>query len=153
MILPLFLHLSFMFIIILSIQQSPWSLPFNEKNFDRNDPLSLLNKLSSMIKESKEGSKSFMQDRRSFLCFIVSRFRCPENWQRFGSSCYYLSNLTSTSFEANYTCNFLHFENSKLIYIRRSVELFYVAHVMTMNHINTSLIEIDPSYLKGKQTD
>jgi hypothetical protein len=67
-----------------------------------------------------------------------------------GGSCYYLSNITSTSIEANDTCNLLHSNHSNLMQIRNTVELFYAAHILTKNNLNALMIDIDPSLLKGK---
>jgi hypothetical protein len=67
-----------------------------------------------------------------------------------GGSCYYLSNITSTSIEANDTCNLLHSNHSNLMQIRNTIELFYAAHVLTKNNLSTLMIEIDPHLLKGK---
>ena len=84
-----------------------------------------------------------------FSFSLVNRFRCPKGWRRLGGSCYYLSNLTSTSVEANLTCNFLHSNQSNLMQIRNTVELFYAAHVLTKNNLSSLMIDIDMNLLKG----
>ncbi len=80
----------------------------------------------------------------------MSRFRCPKGWKRLGGSCYYLSNLTSTSIDANYTCNYLHSNLSNLMQIRNTVELFYAVHVLSRNNLPSLMIDIHPNLLKGK---
>jgi hypothetical protein len=84
------------------------------------------------------------------LFVLVNRFRCPKNWKRLGGSCYYLSNLTSTSTDANETCHQLHSNRSNLMQIRNTVELFYAAHVLTKNNLSMLMVDIDPDLLKGK---
>ncbi|CAF4774680.1 unnamed protein product, partial [Rotaria sp. Silwood1] len=78
-----------------------------------------------------------------------SRFHCPKGWKRVGASCYYLSNVSSTSVTANNTCN-LHSNLSNLIQIQNIVELFYVAHVLSRNKLSSIMISIDPKLFKGK---
>jgi len=87
------------------------------------------------------------------ICFLVNRFRCPKGWRRLGGSCYYLSNITSTPSEANYTCNHLHSNHSNLMQIRNTVELFYAAHVLTKNNLSALMIELDSKLLKGNAKD
>lgn len=86
---------------------------------------------------------------RHFL-LLVNRFRCPKGWRRLGGSCYYLSNITSLPSEANETCHQLHSNQSNLMQIRHTIELFYAAHVLTKNNLSALMIEIEPSLLKGK---
>jgi hypothetical protein len=89
---------------------------------------------------------------KTFLfILLVNRFRCPKGWKRLGGSCYYLSNLTSTSTNVNYTCNFLHSNLSNLIQIRNAVELFYATHVLLRNNWSSLMINIHPNLLKGKK--
>ncbi|CAF4703611.1 unnamed protein product, partial [Rotaria sp. Silwood2] len=78
-----------------------------------------------------------------------SRFRCPKGWKRVGASCYYLSNVSSTSVTANNTCN-LHSNYSNLIQIQNVVELFYVAHVLSRNKLSSIMVSIDPKLFKEK---
>lgn len=82
--------------------------------------------------------------------FLVNRFRCPKGWRRLGGSCYYLSNITSTPFEANETCHALHSNQSNLMQIRNTIELFYAAHVLTKNNLSALMIELDPTAFRGK---
>ncbi|CAF2995113.1 unnamed protein product [Rotaria sp. Silwood2] len=84
------------------------------------------------------------------LYFLVNRFRCPKGWRRLGGSCYYLSNLTSTSLTANHTCNHLHSNLSNLIEIQNTVELIYAAHVLTRTNLPSLMLSIDPKLLIGK---
>lgn len=84
------------------------------------------------------------------MLYLVNRFRCPKGWRRLGGSCYYLSNITSTPFEANQTCNELHSNHSNLMQIRNTIELFYAAHILTKYNLTALLIELDPNLLKGK---
>jgi hypothetical protein len=86
-----------------------------------------------------------------YIYFLVSRFRCPKGWKRLGGSCYYLSNLTSISTEANHTCNRLHSNYSNIMQIRNTVELFYAAHVLSRRNLSALMIDIDPSLLKGER--
>ncbi|CAM4845545.1 unnamed protein product, partial [Rotaria magnacalcarata] len=79
-----------------------------------------------------------------------SRLRCPEKWQRFGRSCYYLPNVTSTSVEANHTCH-LQYSNARLMYIRHPTELFYAVHVAKVNRLNALLIEIDQYLIQDEK--
>jgi hypothetical protein len=80
---------------------------------------------------------------------LVDRLDCPKGWRHFGSSCYYLSKITSTSTQANHTCNILQSNHSNLMQIRNTVELFYAAHVLTKNNLSALMIDIDPKSLKG----
>jgi hypothetical protein len=81
---------------------------------------------------------------------LVNRMRCPKGWRRFGGSCYSLSNVTSTSVKVNQTCTSLH-RDASLMYIRQSAELFYAAYILTTNHLEMLMIEINPHLFKGKQ--
>jgi hypothetical protein len=87
----------------------------------------------------------------SYILFSVNRLRCPKGWKRLGGSCYYHSNLTSISTEANHTCNRLHSNDSHLMQIRNAVELFYAAHILSRRNLTALMIDIDPSLLKGKR--
>ena len=82
------------------------------------------------------------------LVSVVNPLDCPKGWTHFGGSCYYLSKVTSTSTQANATCNPLH---SNLIQIRNTVELLYAAHVVTKNNLSALMIDIDPNLLKGNE--
>ncbi|CAF4013125.1 unnamed protein product, partial [Rotaria sordida] len=86
----------------------------------------------------------------SIISLLVSRFRCPKGWKHVGGSCYYLSNLTSTSTTANNTCNHFHSNFSNLIQIQNIVELFYIAHVLKRNNLLSLMFSIDPKLLKKK---
>ncbi|CAF1115140.1 unnamed protein product [Rotaria sordida] len=88
--------------------------------------------------------------RYSIISLLVSRFRCPKGWKHVGGSCYYLSNLTSTSTTANNTCNHFHSNFSNLIQIQNIVELFYIAHVLKRNNLLSLMFSIDPKLLKKK---
>ncbi len=68
-----------------------------------------------------------------------------------GGSCHYLSKITSTSTQANHTCNQLHSNRSNLMQIRNTIELFYAAHVLTKNNLSALMIEIDPNFLTGNE--
>ena len=83
------------------------------------------------------------------LFFLVNRFRCPKGWRRLGGSCYYLSDVASLPSEANQTCNEVHSNQSNLMQIRNTLELFYAAHVLSKNNLTGLMIEIDPNLLKG----
>ncbi|CAF4001555.1 unnamed protein product [Adineta steineri] len=72
----------------------------------------------------------------------VNRFQCLEKWQRFGGSCYYPSNITSTATEANDTCNMAYSNDSQLMQIRHSIELYYAAHFLMTNNLSELLIDI-----------
>ena len=82
---------------------------------------------------------------------LVTRLRCPKGWKRLGGSCYYLSSLTSTSTDANYTCNQLHSNASNLMQIRNAVELFYATHILSRNNFTSLMVDIDPSLLRGEK--
>ncbi|CAF4643176.1 unnamed protein product [Rotaria sp. Silwood1] len=110
------------------------TLPTNVQSFELADITSLWNKFPSIIDKLEE---------------TVSRFHCPKGWKRVGASCYYLSNVSSTSVTANNTCN-LHSNLSNLIQIQNVVELFYVAHVLSRNKLPSIMISIDPKLFKGK---
>lgn len=84
------------------------------------------------------------------LYIIVKKFQCPEGWRRFGGSCYHLSNTTSTSIEANETCNRLYLNNSQLMQIRNSAEIYYMAHILIENNLPALLFRISPHLFKGK---
>ncbi|CAF1043827.1 unnamed protein product [Adineta ricciae] len=83
---------------------------------------------------------------------IVNQYKCPKGWERFGSSCYYLSNTTSTVSEVKKTCNYTYLTDSQLIRIKYIVELIYVAHHLMRNNLLESFIEIDPYSFK-EQTE
>ncbi|CAF4063529.1 unnamed protein product, partial [Adineta steineri] len=78
----------------------------------------------------------------------VNRYRCPKGWKRVGISCYYLSNITSTSIHANYTCNLLHSNLSNLIQIKNTIQLFYAAHLLIKNNLSSLIINIHPNLLQ-----
>ena len=80
----------------------------------------------------------------------MNRFECPKGWRRFGGSCYYLSNVTSTVDTANQTCTHLHLNNSRLTRIRHPVEFYYAAHVLVKNDLSALLVQIDPCLSHGK---
>ncbi|CAF0844794.1 unnamed protein product [Adineta steineri] len=81
----------------------------------------------------------------------VNRFQCLEKWQQFGGSCYYLSNITSTVIEANDTCNMAYSNNSQLMQIRHSIELYYAAHFLITNNLPELLIGISSHVLNEKK--
>lgn len=111
------------------------ALPEYLQSIELDDITSLWDKFPSIIGQIKQA---------------VNRFRCPKGWRRLGGSCYYLSNLTSTPFEANDTCNQLHSNHSNLMQIRNTVELFYAAHVLTKYNLSALMVELDSNLLKGK---
>ncbi|CAF1171105.1 unnamed protein product [Adineta steineri] len=78
---------------------------------------------------------------------VINRFQCLEKWQRFGGSCYYPSNITSTATEANNTCNMAYSNNSQLMQIRHSIELYYAAHFLITNNLSELLIDISSHVL------
>ena len=88
----------------------------------------------------------------NFPFSLVNRFRCPKGWRRLGGSCYYLSNITSFPSEANETCHQLHSNQSNLMQIRHTIELFYATHVLTKYNLSALMIEIEPNLLRGKWT-
>ncbi|CAF4179026.1 unnamed protein product, partial [Adineta steineri] len=77
-----------------------------------------------------------------------NRYRCPKGWERVGISCYYLSNITSTSIHANDTCNLLHSNLSNLIQIKNTIQLFYAAHLLIKNNLSSLIINIHPNLLQ-----
>ncbi|CAF1367377.1 unnamed protein product [Adineta ricciae] len=79
---------------------------------------------------------------------IIDQYKCPKGWERFGSSCYYLSNTTSRISQAKKTCNHTYLTDSQLIRIKSIVELIYAAHHLMRNNLVESLIEIDPYSFK-----
>ncbi|CAF3884623.1 unnamed protein product [Adineta steineri] len=81
----------------------------------------------------------------------VNRFQCLEKWQQFGGSCYYLSNITSTVIEANDTCNMAYSNNSQLMQVRHSIELYYAAHFLITNNLPELLIGISSHVLNEKK--
>ncbi|CAF3690473.1 unnamed protein product [Rotaria sordida] len=117
------------------IQPTTCALPTYIQNLELDDITSLVDKFPTLINKIKEA---------------VNRFRCPKGWRRLGGSCYYLSDVRSTSTIANDTCNHLHSNHSNLMQIRNAVELFYAAHVLTKNNLSSLMIDIDPNLLKGK---
>ena len=80
----------------------------------------------------------------------MNRFECPKGWRRFGGSCYYLSNTTSTFDTANKTCTDHYLNNSRLIQIRHPVEFYYAAHVLGKNDLFALLVQIDRYLFEGK---
>ncbi|UJR37331.1 hypothetical protein I4U23_030039 [Adineta vaga] len=134
MLLKSFFLTCLLFVNVL-IQSTTCALPSNIQNLELDDITSLWDKLPSIIDKIKEA---------------VSRFRCPKGWKRLGGSCYYLSNLTSTSIDANYTCNLIHSNLSNLMQIRNTVELFYAAHVLTKNNLSSLIIDVESSLLRGR---
>ncbi len=100
--------------------------------------------------DSTDSSRGSNCRRFLVLFFLANRFRCPKGWRRFGGSCYYLSNITSLSSEANQACNEIHSSHSNLMRIRNAVELSYAAHVLTKNDLSSLMIEIEPNLLQGK---
>ncbi|CAF4290448.1 unnamed protein product [Rotaria sp. Silwood2] len=117
------------------IEPTTCDLPTILQTIELDDITSFVDKIPSIISKVKEA---------------VNRFRCPKGWRRLGGSCYYLSDIRSTSIDANNTCNRLHSNHSNLMQIRNTVELFYAAHVLTKNNLSTLLIDMDPNLLKGK---
>ena len=79
-----------------------------------------------------------------------SRLECPKGWQRFGGSCYYLSNMTSTFDTANKTCTDHYFNKSRLMQIRHPLELYYAAHVLVKNDFLALLVQIDTHLFEGE---
>jgi hypothetical protein len=78
--------------------------------------------------------------------FLVNRYRCPRGWQRFGGSCYHLSNVISTITNANHTCNLYYLNNSQLMYIlRRPMEIYYAANILVEHNFPVLLLQIDRS--------
>ncbi|CAF0929613.1 unnamed protein product [Adineta ricciae] len=118
------------------IQSSTCALPNNIQNLELDDITSLWDKFPAIIDKIKEA---------------VNRFRCPKGWKRLGGSCYYLSNLTSSAIDANYTCNLMYSNLSNLMQVRHTVELFYAAHVLSRNNLSSLIIDVDPSLLQGRK--
>jgi hypothetical protein len=87
------------------------------------------------------------------MFILVSRFRCPKGWKRVGGSCYYFSNITSISSDANYTCNQLYSNLSNLMQIRNAVELLYAGHVLSRNNLTSLMIDIDPRLIRGEENE
>jgi hypothetical protein len=67
-----------------------------------------------------------------------------------GGSCYYLTNVTSTSATANDTCRRLYSNHSQLIRIKYPVELFYAAYELLKNGLSELLVQMDPHLITGK---
>jgi hypothetical protein len=80
---------------------------------------------------------------------LVDDLSCPEKWSRFLHLCYYPSNYMSTVAQANKTCSIFHLNNSRLMYVKNPLEIFYAAHVLNTNNLNKLLLEIDPDLMKG----
>ncbi len=68
--------------------------------------------------------------------------------EHLGGSCYYFANITSKSSYANYICNDIRSNHSNLMQIRHVVELFYVAQVLTKNHLSILGLKLIQIYLK-----
>jgi hypothetical protein len=64
-----------------------------------------------------------------------------------------LSEYGSTVAQANHTCDLLHLNTSRLMYIKQSMELLYAAHVVIKNNLNSLLIQVAPDLMKGKGKD
>jgi hypothetical protein len=64
-----------------------------------------------------------------------------------------LSEYVSTVAQANHTCDLLHLNTSRLMYINQSMELLYAAHVVTKNNLDGLLIQVAPDLVKGKGKD
>ena len=80
---------------------------------------------------------------------VVNRFECPKRWKYLGGSCYYLSNTSSTSIEANETCHQLHSNRSQLMQIRNIVQLFYAANILLKNNLSSLMVEMDRDLFNG----
>lgn len=79
----------------------------------------------------------------------MNELRCSEKWLQLGYSCYLLSDYMSTAIQANHTCNLLHLDNSRLIFIQQSVQLLYTAYVLVKNNLDNLMVEIDQDLMKG----
>lgn len=55
--------------------------------------------------------------------------------------------------EANRTCRQLYRNDSKLMYIRHPMELFYAARILTVNNLSRLLLEIDRNLHRGKHCE
>ncbi|CAM2721891.1 unnamed protein product [Rotaria socialis] len=119
-------------------QPSACTLPVNLQNVDLVDITSSWERFPTIIRKIKD---------------VVDRFRCPKGWQRLGGSCYFISNIASTSNEANSTCNFLYFNHSRLMQIRRPIELFYAADILIKNNFSALMLNIHPQLLNRKHID
>jgi hypothetical protein len=146
--LSVFVALFAIVVIIVFVKQSPRALPINQQNLSPDYLFSPLKNMLPIISRSPvaEIANEIMD------IALVNRMRCPKGWRRFGGSCYSLSNVTSTSVKVNQTCTSLH-RDASLMYIRQSAELFYAAYILTTNHLEMLMIEINPHLFKGKQRD
>ena len=95
-------------------------------------------------------NQQFRIDFEYYFYVVVNRFRCPKEWQRFGGSCYYLSNVTSTAYEANQTCKLTYFNQSQLMKIRHPVELLYATDILVKHDLDELLVQIDLHLLQSK---
>ena len=80
----------------------------------------------------------------------ANHYKCREGWERFGGSCYYLSNVSQIISEVNKTCNETYLNNSQLMKIEHIGELFYAAHYLMKHDLSELLIEINSHSIKGK---
>ncbi|CAF3743493.1 unnamed protein product, partial [Rotaria sp. Silwood1] len=79
-----------------------------------------------------------------------NQLSCPKGWRRLGGSCYYVSNITSTSNEANYTYSLFHSNHSQLMQIRNSIGLFYATYILTKNNFSSLMLNMDPQMIKSE---
>ncbi|CAF1214242.1 unnamed protein product [Adineta steineri] len=126
-------RLIYLFLTKISLQSSIFALSADIKTHELGDITLLLDEFPSIIEKIEQ---------------TVNRYRCPKGWKRVGISCYYLSNITSTSIHANYTCNLLHSNLSNLIQIKNTIQLFYAAHLLIKNNLSSLIINIHPNLLQ-----
>jgi hypothetical protein len=147
------------FLIHFLIEPTACALPTDLRNVELDDFTSLRRELPSIIDKIKVIGM-FLKINivcmiSSFELFfsssIVNQLQCPKGWRHFGGSCYYLSNTTSTSIQADRRCNLLNSNHSNLMQIRNKVDLFYAVHVLTDNKLSALMIDIDPNLLKGNE--
>ncbi|CAF4174761.1 unnamed protein product, partial [Adineta steineri] len=126
-------RLIYLFLTKISLQSTIFALSDDIKTHKLGDITLLLDEFPSIIEKIEQ---------------TVNRYRCPKGWKRVGISCYYLSNITSTSIHANYTCNLLHSNLSNLIQIKNTIQLFYAAHLLIKNNLSSLIINIHPNLLQ-----
>ncbi|CAF4233905.1 unnamed protein product, partial [Adineta steineri] len=125
--------LIYLFLTKISLQSTIFALSDDIKTHELGDITLLLDEFPSIIEKIEQ---------------TVNRYRCPKGWKRVGISCYYLSNITSTSIHANYTCNLLHSNLSNLIQIKNTIQLFYATHLLIKNNLSSLIINIHPNLLQ-----
>ena len=116
------------------LQKIPWSI-------DVNEPAS--KSLQNNIFENKKWS--YHQ-----LNVSDDELNCTDQWLKFGYSCYFLSDYVMTIAQASQTCIRFPWQNSRLMYIKHPMELFYAAHMLIKNKLPSLLFEIDQDLMRGQ---